>query len=48
MVKVTLSFPPKKISGNSAGQLTRRPSFFVIFVVVVMVVVVLFWARFMF
>ena len=31
MVKVTLSFPLKKISRNSIGQLTRRPSFFVYF-----------------
>ena len=32
MVKVTLqSFPLKKISRNSIGQLPRRPSFFVIF-----------------
>ena len=32
MVKVTLSFPLKKISRNSIGQLTRRPSFFGFFV----------------
>ena len=32
MVKVTLSFPLKKLWRNSIGQLTRRPSFFLFFV----------------